>query len=164
MLPAALEERGAAIARELHDSAAMGAGQFCTSPGVTIVPDGERGRAFVSELTGLFERGTPGTLLGASGVRGIAAGVAELTRAGAEILTGGRPVEGERYAFASRLLRASGDAFLANPRALQTEAFGTVNLVLVARDVAQMVDIASRLEGNLTGAIYSGTRGQDDAA
>ena len=108
--------------------------------------------------------GPPGTLLGASGVSGISAGVAELIRAGAEVLTGGRPVEGSRYAFANTLLRATGDAFLADPHALQTEAFGTVNLVVVARDVAQMVDIAARLEGNLTGSIYSETRGKDDAA
>ncbi len=69
-----------------------------------------------------------------------------------------------RYAFAPTLLRASGDAFLAAPHALQTEAFGTVNLVILARDVAQMTEIASRLEGNLTGCIYSDTKGTDDAA
>jgi NADP-dependent aldehyde dehydrogenase len=164
VLPAALRERGAAIASELFDSAALGAGQLCTRPGLTVVLDDERGRAFVSELTTLFEKGTPGTLLGASGASGIASGVAALTSAGAEILTGGHPVQGDRHAFANTLLRASGEAFLASPHALQTEAFGTVNLVVLARDVAQMVDIASRLEGSLTGCIYSETRGQDDAA
>jgi 2,5-dioxopentanoate dehydrogenase len=164
VLPAALEERGPAIAKELADSCAMGAGQFCTSPGLTIVIDDEHGRAFLAEVAALFEKGTPGTLLGASGVSGIAGGIAELTRHGAEIVTGGRAVEGGRYAFANTLLRASGDAFLADPHALQTEAFGTVNLVLLARDVAQMVDIANHLEGNLTGCLYSETRGKDDAA
>jgi NADP-dependent aldehyde dehydrogenase len=164
VLPAALEERGAAIAKELFDSCAMAAGQFCTSPGITVVVDDERGRAFVAEVASLFAKGTPGTLLGASGVAGIAGGIAELTRHGAEVLTGGRPVEGPRYAFANTLLRASGDAFLAAPHALQTEAFGTVNLVVLTRDVAQMVEIASRLDGNLTGSLYTETTGRDDAA
>jgi alpha-ketoglutaric semialdehyde dehydrogenase len=163
VLPGALEERSAAIAKDLADSSAMGAGQFCTSPGITIVADDDRGRAFVTEVTALFAKGTPGTLLGASGVAGITSGISELTKHGAEILTGGRAVEGPRYAFANTLLRASGDAFLASPEALQTEAFGTVNLVIVARDVAQMVEIADRLEGNLTGCIYSETKGKDDA-
>ena len=76
------------------------------------------------------------------------------------MLTGGRPVEGPRYAFANTLLRATGDAFLAAPHALQTEAFGTVNLVVLARDVAQMAEIAAGLEGNLTGCLYSDTAGQ----
>lgn len=164
VLPAALEERGAAIAKELFDSCAMGAGQFCTSPGITVVVDDERGRAFVAEVAAHFEKGAPGTLLGASGVSAIAGGVAELTKSGAEILTGGRPVEGSRYAFANTLLRATGDAFLAAPHALQTEAFGTVNLVILARDVAQMAEIARRLEGNLTGCLYSETKGKDDDA
>ena len=164
VLPAALEERGTAIAQELFASCAMGAGQFCTSPGITVVLDGERGRAFVAELGALFGKGSSGTLLGAAGVSGIARAVAELTRAGAEILTGGHPVEGGGYAFASTLLRASGDAFLASPGALQTEAFGTVNLVVLARDVAQMAEIASHLEGSLTGSVYSESRGKDDGA
>ncbi len=168
VLPAALEERegarGAAIAQELFDSCAMGAGQLCTRPGITVVVDDARGRAFVTEVAALFEQGTPGTLLGASGVSAIANGVAALTQHGAEVLTGGRPVEGARYAFANTLLRATGDAFLAAPHPLQTEAFGTVNLVLLARDVAQMAEIAARLEGSLTGCLYSDTQGQDDAA
>src|SRR6185312_2207422 len=45
----------------------------------------------------------------------------------------------------------------------QTEAFGTANLIVGARDVAQMVTIAERLEGNLTGSIYSDTGAADDA-
>ena len=55
-------------------------------------------------------------------------------------------------------------AFLADPHALQTEAFGTVNLVVLADDVAQMTEIAAALEGNLTGCIYSDTSGKDDEA
>jgi alpha-ketoglutaric semialdehyde dehydrogenase len=164
VLPAALEERGAAIAKELFESCALGAGQFCTSPGITVVLDDDRGRAFVAELAARFAAGTPGTLLGAAGLGALSAGVGALTRAGAEILTGGQPVDGERYAFANTLLRATGDAFLADPHALQTEAFGTVNLVVLARDVAQMADVAGRLDGNLTGAIYSESKGRDDAA
>ena len=162
VLPAALEERGAAIAKELFDSCALGAGQFCTRPGITIVEKSDRGEAFVAEVAGLFEKGTPGTLLGLSGLNGISSGLDELRKHGAEIVTGGRAVDGPRYSFANTLLRVSGDAFLANPHALQTEAFGTVNTVVLCKDVAQMVDIAAALEGNLTGCVYSDTTGKDD--
>jgi alpha-ketoglutaric semialdehyde dehydrogenase len=163
VLPGALDERGAAVAKELYDSCAMGAGQFCTRPGLTVVAGGAPAEAFVAEATALFAAGTPGTLLGGSGVGAIAAGIDELCKHGATVLTGGRPVEGGRYSFANTLLRASGDAFLAAPRALQTEAFGTVNTVVVARDADQMIAVAAALEGNLTGTVYSDTRGGDDA-
>jgi NADP-dependent aldehyde dehydrogenase len=162
VLPGALAERLAAIAKELFDSCSLGAGQFCTKPGLTIVRKDERGEAFLEELTALFEKATPGTLLGAQGPMSIAEGIAELVGHGAEIVTGGRVLGAERYAFASTLLRVSGDAFLAHPHGLQTEAFGTVNLVVLAKDAAQMVDLAGALEGNLTGTIYSDTRGSDD--
>lgn len=162
VLPQALRERGPAIAKELFDSCMLGAGQFCTRPGIAVVVGDAAGQAFVAEVSSLFGQGTPGTLLGASGIAAIAGGIDELVRAGAEIVTGGRPVDGNRYAFASTLLRVSGERFLANPHALQAEAFGSVNTVVLANDVGQMVDIAARLEGNLTGCLYSDTTGKDD--
>jgi NADP-dependent aldehyde dehydrogenase len=163
VLPRALDERGAAIAKELYDSCAMGAGPFCTRPGLAIVPKGDKGSAVVAELTGLFKGGAPGTLLGPSGATAIAAGVKELISNGARVRAGGQAVDGDRAAFQPTLLEVAGAQFLASPHELQTEAFGTVNTVVVADDVKQMAEIASALEGNLTGCVYSETTGKDDA-
>jgi 2,5-dioxopentanoate dehydrogenase len=163
ILPGALAERLTAIARELYDSCSLGAGQFCTRPGITVVQKGERAEAFLAEAASLFEKSIPGTLLGPQGPPDIAAGISELVAHGASIVTGGRVIDGPRYSFANTLLRASGDAFLGNPQALQTEAFGTVNLVIFASDEAQLIQIAASLEGNLTGCVYSDTVGSDDA-
>ena len=82
---------------------------------------------------------------------------------GAAVVTGGHEVNGAGYCFENTLLRVSGDAFLKDPVALQTEAFGTVHLMVFARDAAQMAQIAAHLEGNLTGCVYSHTGGSDDA-
>jgi NADP-dependent aldehyde dehydrogenase len=79
------------------------------------------------------------------------------------VLAGGSPVAGDRAAFEPTLLEVSAATFLAKPHDLQTEAFGTVNTVVVADDVAQMAAIAAALEGNLTGCVYSDTTGKDDA-
>lgn len=162
MLPGALAERHAALATELYGSCAMGAGQFCTRPGITVVQAGELADTFFGEVRECFSAGAPGTLLGPSGAASIAEGVAELVAHGAEVVCGGHEVPGPRCCYANTLLRVSGDTFLAYPHALQTEAFGTVNMVVFARDAAQMIEIASALEGNLTGTIYSDTVGSDD--
>jgi len=164
ILPGALDERLGALAKELFDSCALGAGQFCTRPALTIVPAGPTADAFITEVKSLFESSAPGTLLGASGVQAIGRALEVLQQHGAEVLAGGRAVEGGRYAFANTLLRATGDRFLADAEALQTEAFGTVNTIVVARDLGQMTAIASALDGNLTGSIYSDTTGKDDEA
>jgi 2,5-dioxopentanoate dehydrogenase len=166
ILPGALQERLHAVAKELYDSCAMGAGQFCTRPGLAIISKGAKGdeaSAFVAELARLFKAGAAGTLLGPSGATAIAAALKALVGSGAKILAGGGPVAGDRAAFEPTLLEVSAAAFLEKPHELQTEAFGTVNTVIVADDVAQMADVAASLEGNLTGCVYSDTTGKDDA-
>ena len=43
ILPGALAERSEALGNELYNSCALGAGQFCTNPGLTIIPAGDHG-------------------------------------------------------------------------------------------------------------------------
>ena len=58
-----------------------------------------------------------------------------LKSAGATLIVGGKKVEDEGYRFANTLLRVDGKTFIRNPNDLQTEAFGTVSLIVVADDV-----------------------------
>ena len=162
VLPGALRERLMGVANELYNSCSLGAGQFCTNPGLVILLQNEQGEAFLEAVKGFFAANQPGILLGANGPKGIGEGIRVLIEAGAEIITGGQEVNGSGYCFENTLLRVSGEAFLQHPQALQTEAFGTVNLMVFAKDAAQMAQIAACLEGNLTGCIYSHTQGEDD--
>ena len=88
--------------------------------------------------------------------------VATLQKAGAEVVIG-QPGGGNGYSFDNTLLRVSGDAFLADPEALQTEAFGNESLLVVVRDANQAVEVARHFEGNLTGCIYSDSEGADES-
>jgi alpha-ketoglutaric semialdehyde dehydrogenase len=162
VLPGALDERLTEVAGELYASCSLGAGQFCTNPGLVIVKKDERSEEFLNEVRRHFSENPGGTLLGPNGPAGIADALKILQQHGAEIITGGKELDGPGYSFANTLLRVSGDAFLADPGALQTEAYGTVSLVVFARDAWQMEEIAAALEGNLTGCIYSHTQGNDD--
>lgn len=164
VLPGALRERGDAIAAELHGSCTMGAGQFCTKPGLSVVQGGEAGERFVAELQRHAAAQAPGVLLAPHAAEGIAEVVAGLRAAGAELLAGGAVAEdAPGFGFQPTLLRVSGNTFLANPSALQSEAFGQVHLVVVADDEAQLLAVAEAMEGNLTGTLYSDTAGSDDA-
>jgi len=164
LLPGALRERGAELAAEFYTSCAMGAGQFCTNPGLVILQDDETGREFIQEAARLFDEGAPQVLLGAGGPGDIAASVATLTDAGAALVTGGSQAEVPGYAFENTLLTVSGEEFLQDPDVMQTEAFGTVSLLVLADDQDQMAVIAGSMEGNLTGCIYSHGDGEDDGA
>lgn len=163
VLEGALRERGEALAAEFFTSCTMGAGQFCTNPGFVVLPDTELGRKFVQDACAKFQAGAAGVLLGKGGRQGLVEAVAELRAHGAQLVCGGEPGEGPGYRFTNTLLQVSGDDFLKDPHALQTEAFGPVSLLVMARDTGQMTEILRHMEGNLTGTIYSDTQGSDDA-
>lgn len=164
VLGGALRERGAAIAAELAASCAMGAGQFCTRPGVTVLPPGADTDAFVQEMQRLTAATPAGVLLTPRSPQLVAEAVNALRDAGAELLAGGEiATDSAGYAFQPTLLKVSGSRFVEAPRALQNEAFGQVSLLVLAESQAQLLQIAQALEGNLTGTIYSDTGGTDDA-
>jgi 2,5-dioxopentanoate dehydrogenase len=162
VLPGAITERGAAIAGELAGSCTMGAGQFCTKPGLSVIVASDAAETFVAELGAALGKAPPGTLLGPSSGDKIAEGIGVLREHGAVLVTGGNKLPGPRFTHENTLLRVSGDEFLAEPEALQTEAFGSVHLVVVAASASQLSEIADALDGNLTGTIYSHTGGDDD--
>ncbi|HEU4719900.1 MAG TPA: aldehyde dehydrogenase (NADP(+)) [Gemmatimonadaceae bacterium] len=163
ILPGAIDERGDELAGELVGSCLMGTGQFCTSPSLVVTFSGDATERFLDGVRQRLEATPPTPLLSRAVARSLGASVAELRRAGAEVVTGGSAVEGPGYRHANTLLRVSGERFLAEPHALQTEAFGNVSLAVVARDAEEALKIVEQLEGNLTGGIYSDTRGSDDA-
>lgn len=142
----------------------MAAGQFCTKPGLIVMQAGAAADEFVTQVGQQFSTAAPGILFGSGGLQAVARVVNQLVGAGAEILIGGQAARTQSYGFEPTLLRVSGEAFLQEPQALQSEAFGPVALLIVARDEAQMLEIASLLEGGLTGSIYSDTGGRDDHA
>jgi NADP-dependent aldehyde dehydrogenase len=163
MLPGALAERGAALVDEFVTSSLMGTGQFCTNPSLVLLLAGEPTEAFMAGVKARFEAAAPTPLLSSAVARSLAASVATLQAAGAQLVTGGTAVAAPGCRFSNTLLRASGDEFLAAPERLQTEAFGNAALVVVARDGAQLAALIEHLDGSLTGSFYSDTRGSDDA-
>jgi len=163
ILPGALIERHSNIAEEFTGSGLAADGQFCTSPGLVILLDGGMAEAFIQEVKARLNGAPPSTLLSAGVARQLAAGVNAWREAGAEVVTGGNPLPGPGYHFANTLLRVEGNTFLKAAQQLQTESFGNASLLVVARDATEAAQVVERLEGNLTGSIYSDTHGADDA-
>jgi len=164
ILPGALEERLDEIAGQFATSCLMGTGQFCTNPGLILLIAGDATERFLEAVVSKFKAAPAGTLLSGGVAKSLAQSVSSLIRAGAHTLVGGKANAGQGYSHANTLLRASGQQFLDAAEAMQTEAFGNVSLVVVAEDVEEACQIIDRLEGNLTGCIYSHTGDTDDAA
>jgi NADP-dependent aldehyde dehydrogenase len=164
VLPGALGERGDAIADEFTGSCLMAAGQFCTNPGLVLLLAGEATETFIGAVKSRFSAAENGVLLNASTQENLAASIEQLKNSGAEIIVGGQIIDGASCRYANTLLRTTGEHFLSNPTELQHEAFGNSSLMVVCSDLDQLVQTLHALEGNLTGCVYSDTRGSDDAA
>ncbi|MBS0264394.1 MAG: aldehyde dehydrogenase (NADP(+)) [Planctomycetes bacterium] len=162
MLPGALAERGAALVDEFASSCLMGTGQFCTNPGLVVLVAGSETDAFVKAVQEKFSAAPVGTLLSEGVQKHLARGIETIRAAGAKLLTGGEPGGGKGASYRNTLLTVSGDQFVADAARLQTEAFGNCSLFVIARDASQLSSIASAMEGNLTGTIYSANDGRDD--
>ncbi len=167
VLPGAIAERSAEIVEELKTSCLMGTGQFCTSPGLVILPDTEAGDELVAELCKSFAAAPVGTLLSRSGQDGLLAAIEKLKNSGAEQLCGGGGVDVEdsqRCCVPNTILKISGRKFLTNPETLQTEAFGNATMVVSVASTDEAAAVVTALEGNLTGCIVSASDGSDDSA
>jgi 2,5-dioxopentanoate dehydrogenase len=162
ILPGALRERADKIGDEFMVSCTMGAGQFCTNPGLVILLESADSEAFFHSVAGRFRAAKPGILLSQRGSGNIAQAIGIWQQHGAQLMVGGHEVDNSGFSFENTLLRASGSQFLDSPDALQTEAFGATSLYVFAVDEAELQQVLAHLEGNLTGCIYSDTAGSDD--
>ena len=163
LLPGALAERAEKLATEIADSALAASGQFCTSPNLLFAVASDHTEVLAASLTEIYKSRPCAPLLSHGGLKGLAHSVHTLTQAGATVVVGGQAVDGEGARFENTLLRVAGDRFLAEPAALQTEAFGNVTALVTFASIDELEIALAHLEGNLTGSIYSATTGTDDA-
>ncbi len=157
LLPSALAADGDAIADGLAASLTMGAGQFCTNPGLVLGVAGDALDRFATRVAEKVRATSAFTLLH-SGIRdGYEKGVDALTQAdGVQTLATGS--DGET-ATPARAIVATVDAttFRDTP-ALHEEVFGPATLLVRARDLDDLTATIATLGGHLTGTLW----GTDD--
>ncbi|TQV72396.1 aldehyde dehydrogenase (NADP(+)) [Aliikangiella marina] len=163
LLKGALSESSESIADEFTASCTMAAGQLCTKPGLVFVPNSELGDIFIAQIKSRFESAPVATLLSPDSATNIAKTSREQIRLGARRLTDLSSEEGERFCNNNLLLSVEGEQFLQNVEMFQAEMFGNAALVVRYREVTQLVTIINKMEGNLTGCIYSHSQNIDES-
>lgn len=163
ILPGALAERSAAIVDQFIGSCLLAVGQMCTSPGLILMLAGSQTEEFIRHVTERLKAAPVGTLLSEGVQQNLVSGIQTLVKHGATLLAGGSAGGGAGYSCQNTFLRVSGERFLSDSEGLQTEAFGNSSLVVVAASEDELMAITRKLEGNLTGSVYSATNGSEDA-
>ena len=163
VLPGALAERGTDFVDEFFGSCTLGAGQFCTNPGMVVVMKGEAADEMLSAAAEKFAAAGPMTTLGSGVTEHYEKSLATIKAAGGEVVARGSEHDGPGFRAVPTLIKAKASDVLKN-EGLLTEAFGPSSLVVVCDDLDEAVAVAAAQEGNLTGCIYSAADGSDDDA
>lgn len=143
------------IAEEFVASFTLGAGQYCTKPGLMLAPRGGGAPEAVAAVAG----STAGVWLLTEGIAtAYRNGVAALTEAGGEVIATGAALD-TGYAVRPALLRVTAADLRPGSRLLE-ECFGPVALIAEYADVDEALAVLRRMRPSLAGAVYGG--GADD--
>lgn len=158
ILPGALRERAESIATGLHTSFTLGAGQFCTKPGMVFLPADSDADAFAGRLRRLVEESAPFHLLTKVIHSSYDKAVAQrkIDRAVSVVAEGPQSSAGAGFAVRSALFETSASSFLDSK--LSEEIFGPTTLLVRHSSRNQVLAIARALDGHLTATIH----GTDD--
>jgi NADP-dependent aldehyde dehydrogenase len=154
ILPGALEETEEQIAAGLHASVTLGAGQFCTKPGLVFIPEAASSTGFVKRLKEIVSSTAEFTLLTNR--------ISSAYREGASALSQNATVDAlvqhdnasSNCNVSAALFQTEASSFLADP-GLSVEVFGPATLLVTYADPKQLIEIARSLEGQLTATIHA---------
>ncbi len=146
---AAAEARGDEIAMAFVGSYSMGAGQFCTKPGILLVPE-ESG--MLETLAG-SDRPAPAKLLNERIQTGYVSVLKDLLKHDAVQVLGSTAGSFDTPP-APTLIATTAAALLADPEGLVTECFGPTALVATYRDESELLAVAQVIDGQLTATIH----------
>jgi alpha-ketoglutaric semialdehyde dehydrogenase len=157
VLPSALRNDPEKLASALFASFTLGAGQFCTKPGIVLVPGTHGDQAFLDALRVLVQNAPPATLL----TDGIASTYARATEARSrEIpLAASSPVQetSSPCLAQTKIFTVCLEEFLSNQQLAQ-EIFGPNTLLVHCDQPSDLLRAASSLEGHLTATILGDDR------
>lgn len=150
LLPAAMAARGDQIAQGWAGSLTMGAGQFCTNPGIAVVMQDQAPALAKATLAALHAVGAQVMLT---------EGIASAYLQGRDRVAGAPGVQSlltqvcDRRQATPQLFQVRGADWLAN-HSLSEEVFGPLGLIVTAADAEEMLAIAQSLQGQLTATLH----------
>ncbi|MFT0891323.1 aldehyde dehydrogenase (NADP(+)) [Pseudochelatococcus sp. G4_1912] len=151
ILPEALKARGSEIGTGWAESLVLGAGQFCTNPGIAVVIDGSGAEAFTSAARDRLAATGPQVML--------TDGIAKAYRDGRDRIASVPGVKhlidntDEKRTASPLLFETTADVWMAN-HALGEEVFGPLGLIVKARNADQALAVARHLKGQLTVTLH----------
>ena len=150
LLPEAIAARGDAVAQGWAGSLTMGAGQFCTNPGIAVIR-ADQAQGFAGATKAALEK------VGAQVM--LTEGIAKAYRDGTARIADGRGVREilstvcDRREASPQLFIVEGADWVGN-HALTEEVFGPLGLIVTVESDEEMIAVAKSFEGQLTATLH----------
>ena len=150
LMPEKLKNDSESVAKLYAGSITQGVGQFCTNPGLILGIENDDLTNFIKILAAEIEKIAPASMLN----KGIHANYVKMREAAIEQQSvdteavSTLPISGELQGVPT-VASVSGEVFLQNTT-LHQEVFGPYSLVVKCKDLGQIEEIISHLEGQLT--------------
>jgi len=153
-LPGSLGDRSESIAAGLAGSVTLGVGQFCTNPGLVLLDESTEADKFIEYLAAALGNIPQGIMLNPGIHKAYEDGLKAMLHTGGASGLLEKPFPDQPGCHANpALFQTSGSSFLQD-KSLSMEVFGPSTLVVRYKDENELIDIISRLEGQLTGTLY----------
>ena len=160
LLPEAMKARAEGLGQGWAGSLTMGAGQFCTNPGIAVVQNGPDADRFTAAAVEALGKVGPQTMLTDGIAKSYQDGQArfESRNTVKPLLT----TKSTGRDALPNLFEISGEQFLAD-HALSEEVFGPLGLVVRVNSMDEMQQLARNFEGQLTATIHMDAGDLEDA-
>ena len=151
ILSGAMENRGKEVAAGWAASLTMGAGQFCTNPGIAVVMEGSQADDFAKTASAALGEIGPQTMLTQN--------IAQAYQRGRDRISAEAGVEtvfnsnSDQRSATPHLFATSASDWLANAE-LGEEVFGPLGIIVRAKDINEVRAVAHGLKGQLTCTLH----------
>lgn len=160
ILPGALAKNKADIAKQLTGSVNLGAGQFCTNPGLVMVPAGEDTEQFARSLTESFSSQTGQVMLTEGIHSAYNKGKERLEKNNAYTLLAKGEKGENTLAGEPAIFRADYKEVQSDPK-LTEEVFGPSSILITTEQEEDLLQFARSLEGHLTVTLHAADEDSD---
>ena len=161
LMPSALDERAEAIAAAFAASLSLGAGQFCTNPGLVLAIEGAGLDRFAAAAAEAVSAQAAAGML-TPGIHAAFQQATERLSRHEQVRVLARGQSGGAYGCQTALFRTTADDLLAHAE-LQDEVFGAASLIVSCPDLAALSRVIESLEGQLTISLHM-TQADHDSA
>jgi alpha-ketoglutaric semialdehyde dehydrogenase len=147
-----LKDKSAELAKLAMESALLGSGQFCTKPGILIVPIGESGDAFVKDVSAITSAAKVAPLLNSGIATRYTDAITKLSGSnGLQVFAGVKNESG--YSVAPTVFVVNWSQISKHDQLLE-EHFGPTTVIIRAAQ-QDFLEIARFLGGQLTASIHA---------